>query len=1362
MNSASGFWASLCSALALAASALPAYADGWPAVSPGDTIAPGQPTAGLFIVHAAPNNPTAGDWISANNNGGGNTYYSYFVEVPLSTTNLIVEIFDPDVRQGGTGEGSDTSLPHYDQQRGSETATATNYTLLNPASSVVQTVNGTAALPAASHATWFPFTTVAAPGNGHWEVRVDSLDFGANVSGYGLRARATVGGVATQLRVYADAHLSVQHYGASGLYVAHPYVTGHCQVRVRDHDADALTIGGLSTISLQSAVPSSVSQTFTGAALSANDALWAANDTNVGWHTDVAVLRPGIYTTEIAPRSTGATNEFQVGFYNPNGFADNVNPTVPAAGASWANSWRTYLPTPTSPATARGTAPVKPYLTQRVFHANDGSPNPPNVGQTGRYDVVVKMVNPTAYPITFSASNLVRSQVPGAPVLLAAAVAVTNGTVVSQPAINGSGPITWNPGTVAAGATVTMNYRVAVTPTAIGRIPVTGTPASFGTSAAYVDETANTTQARATYSWGPLCELAVTAGGSAVPTPASFASVKSSREGARLVVDLRTAVQVGVAYYELLELPAGAQDWVRIPGSATGAPEDHLEAKTVRVEALSRASRFMVRVVDVDGQSQLHGPFEVGATIGSDPAMRAIPWAQIGAEFEANRRSGRGSNPDPGAFDLSIERAGIARVRFEDLAAAGDAWQGVAVSGIGVYDRDHPVPIKLVSTDSTFGPGDWIEFVADPAASLYAKARVYQLRRDQTAAARITERQALPATAGQPVLTVERQAALDADLVYSFSSPLPDPWYFDRLVSTSSAPLTRQYTLVLDASQVGAVHLAGTFYGGIDHAGSAPDHVVGVSVNGSEITTLRFDGLDIAGLDTLIPAAALLSGANTVSLTLPAETYGIDIINVDRIALRYQGSIPVSAGAARFTPVLGDYTELPTPDALFTAGFSDNEALADSCAGVNAQNRCASAKVNGLDGATARIYRRLQDGSVEALLGAQLTAQGIAWAEPLTLGREIHVADATGLVAVQVSVSEGPAEITGPAELLIIAHPQFVDAIEPLAARRRAQGLSVQTLSTAAAYALYSGGNVDPNAIDRLIASAAAQNGTRNILLVGADTYDYHNRLGLGSISFVPSHYVRLHPVVNHAPSDGLYADLNGDQIPDLAIGRLPVRTLRELQAVLAKIDSYEAVGGPPVTPALFIADDVDPSGASFRDFSEALRGHLSSTSETAYLDDLPALEVRERLFRAARSGVDLIHYLGHSSPTTWSFPAPGLITPAELFAGVLADAVRPTIVIQWGCWNSYLAAPQTDTIGHAWLLGAGGAAAVIGATSLTDAEHDAFLSWRLIEEWDVPGASLGGAILAAKRNLALGDPGAIDVLLGTTLFGDPSMRRRP
>jgi hypothetical protein len=69
---------------------------------------------------------------------------------------------------------------------------------------------------------------------------------------------------------------------------------------------------------------------------------------------------------------------------------------------------------------------------------------------------------------------------------------------------------------------------------------------------------------------------------------------------------------------------------------------------------------------------------------------------------------------------------------------------------------------------------------------------------------------------------------------------------------------------------------------------------------------------------------------------------------------------------------------------------------------------------------------------------------------------------------------------------------------------------------------------------------------------------------------------------------------------------------------------------------------------------------------------------------------------------------------------------------------------------------------AVIGATSLTEVDHDVFLSYRLLDRWNAPQARIGDALLQAKRDLAESDPRAVDVLLGTTLFGDPTLRRQP
>ena len=129
--------------------------------------------------------------------------------------------------------------------------------------------------------------------------------------------------------------------------------------------------------------------------------------------------------------------------------------------------------------------------------------------------MTVRVVNPSAQSITFSASNLVTANIPGSGAVYAGNAAVGQGSIVSQPSVGGTGNITWNPGTVAAGADRDPHLPGR-------RHPDLGRPARSrrrpppasgnGTRAQYVDNTGNTTQARATYLFGPLCELAVTQG----------------------------------------------------------------------------------------------------------------------------------------------------------------------------------------------------------------------------------------------------------------------------------------------------------------------------------------------------------------------------------------------------------------------------------------------------------------------------------------------------------------------------------------------------------------------------------------------------------------------------------------------------------------------------------------------------------------------------------------------------------------------------------------------------------------------------------------------------------------------------------
>ena len=341
---------------------------------------------------------------------------------------------------------------------------------------------------------------------------------------------------------------------------------------------------------------------------------------------------------------------------------------------------------------------------------------------------------------------------------------------------------------------------------------------------------------------------------------------------------------------------------------------------------------------------------------------------------------------------------------------------------------------------------------------------------------------------------------------------------------------------------------------------------------------------------------------------------------------------------------------------------------------------------------------------------------------------------------------------------LVISHPDFTERIGPLVRARRAEGLSTLVVEVRDIYDRFGGGILDAQAIRDYVRYATTRMGVEYVLLVGGDTYDYRGYRYPEAISFIPSLYAATGPIVQFAPVDPLYADVNGDGVPDVAIGRLPVRTSAELASVVNKILAYQ--GKNYQRTAVFAADRYD-ARASFERASDAMVAQLPPDWEVslAYIDDAGVDSARAALLRAMNEGRALVSYFGHSDSTRWSFE--NLFTAAD--AQALQNAQRPTVVTQWGCWNTYYVSPQQESLSHALLLsGEHGAAAVLGATTLTEAFSDEELGKRFMPRLVQPGARIGSALLAAKADLAASYPHMRDVLLGWTLLGDPAARVVP
>ena len=850
-------------------------------------------------------------------------------------------------------------------------------------------------------------------------------------------------------------------------------------------------------------------------------------------------------------------------------------------------------------------------------------------------------------------------------------------------------------------------------------------------------------------------QTSVACSSSATATPVTLSSVRVDRSSGAPVLRWTTATEAANLGFNVYAQTAAG--WRQVNDQPIVSPViDSTSPQSYTFDASGTgAKRFMLEDVALDGKTKLHGPYVAGRAYGRQPIPKAVDWQAIRAEAavavptgSTRRASGLGTGPgrldrakggkDSGngptsggsdatapAARLLVDTDGVQRVTYEDLLAAGFDFSGVPASQLALSTGGHPVPMRVESPGGTFGPGGFVEFVGQALDTLYTRTNVYDLTRDPHGAVRIPVDRS-KVHGGAPAATYRETLTVERDNRYSFASPGDDPWYDTRMVAVGTSPRSYPFSVALDGYVAGAgpVDLAVDLWGVTTWPEEGDHHAVALW-NGVAVGDLVWDDQTPGRLTASVPAELVQASGNELTLELAGDR-GVpwDVVDLESYSVTYPRSFAARDGALDFTAA-GD---------LFA--------------------------VHGLTGAESVVYRIGASGP-ELVTGAEASADGGTVTFPGSAASAAYrVATAASLAHPAITALRVPEGLTdssgGPAEYLVISHRAFLDGLGPLVDARRAQGLSVKVVDVQDVYDRFSDGVLDPEAIHSYIAYAARQMGTHYVLLVGGDTYDYHDTLGLGSVSFIPSLYAPTGPIVRYAPVDPLYADVDGDRVPDLAIGRLPVRTRAELDAVVAKILQYQDRGYGDT--ALMVTDTRDgASGFSFSQAGDAFATALGSgwSVQRAGVDTLGSAGARQKLFHDIDQGVALTTFIGHSGLTHWTFS--GVFGIDDVAA--LDNAGAPTVVMQWGCWNTYHVEPHFNTLGHRWLLTPDkGAATVLGSATLLETSSADALSGRLAPLLTQPGMTLGDAVTAAKQDLAASEPDRVDAILGWTLLGDPAL----
>ena len=564
-------------------------------------------------------------------------------------------------------------------------------------------------------------------------------------------------------------------------------------------------------------------------------------------------------------------------------------------------------------------------------------------------------------------------------------------------------------------------------------------------------------------------------------------------------------------------------------------------------------------------------------------------------------------------------------------------------------------------------------------------------------------------------------AEVNRNIGYDPLSTTGDPWFDTRMLVAKTLK-NWNYTINTDhyLAGVAPASLWVDVYGGTDYRGS-PDHHVIASLNSVEVASRYFDSTDTEVIQAQLPEGLLTEGANTLKITLPGDSgQAYDVVYMNQYQVTYPRSFWALDGMLKFE---GDH-EVYKVDNLPQEGLS--------------------------------VYRLL-NGNLTRLSGTQILTQRET-NSVLVKGSDqnavYYVVGDSALLKPQIRAARPEADITtGSAEYLVITHPDFVSGLAPLVAARTAQGLTVRVVDIFDIYDQFNYGVVDPQAIKDYIKHAAEQMNAQYVLLVGDDTYDYKGYGTSGAISFIPSIYMAAGDLVQYAPVDPKYVDLDDNNVPDLPIGRFAVRTVAELANMVSKTLAY--AGKDYGNTGVFASD------WSFSDESDALIRSMPAGWENAraYLDFVGVENARESLMTQINSGVALTSYVGHSDDWQWTWDSLFNIYNAD----DLTNFGKPTIFTQNGCWNIYYVNSKYETLGDVLLNQGGfGAAAMFGSTTLTSDLNEQLLGEffiPLLTQTDMP---IGLALLHAKQALAVNNPNALDVLLGFSLLGDPYLMVTP
>ncbi len=696
--------------------------------------------------------------------------------------------------------------------------------------------------------------------------------------------------------------------------------------------------------------------------------------------------------------------------------------------------------------------------------------------------------------------------------------------------------------------------------------------------------------------------------------------------------------------------------------------------------------------------------------------------------------------PTPG-WRINTTGQGLYHLSALQLAAAGVPVESVADENYHLYYLGTELAIQVLADDEIY-------FYAEKVDSKYTSENVFWLTYDLTPGLRMQTRDGSPGAQDTPA-SFPVQEHLEVNAFYRTLGPEIDEYdhYFWNYVYRSGESRTdRQINLDLSRYTGGDLQLSMPLVGYRQELSVDPDHSARILMNGNEIYVGTWDGFNLHQVDVNVPAAFLVAGTNTLTITTITTPVQYDYFWFDWLDFSYQ----------RNFEVIGDKLQFRHEDS-----GSWKYAL------------------DGFSSADTQVY----DVSVPNA-PVQITGVSFSASAPYTASFSGEVSDSVEYLAVSQAMIHSDASISpdtasdlraaaNQAEYLVITHADFADEAQDLANYRIQNSISAVVIDVQDIYDEFSYGIIDPEAIRAFIAYAYAQWETpapAYVLLVGDGNYDPKNYEGFGRRSFIPPYLAYVDPNIGETAADNRYVSIIGDDnLPDLMLGRLAVNTWQEADAYLAKMSAYETT--PP-------AEEMRQNILAITSKAEAI-AQYPLISERLLYDYFPSepftaqevywlwthtnlTQAREDILSGLNAGRLLLNYIGHGYYGGWGDTDALLFTTANLSS--LQNQGKLTFIMAMTCMDGYYIAPNPyswDREALAEVMVRAEAKGAVGSWSAagwgSSLGHDV-LDRGAFQAIYMEGQSQLGAITQSGYINVWASGAYLDLLDTYLLFGDPAV----